>query len=196
MSATSSKAELVASLLEAIATVLREKAASGKIVIASNLGIDGLAQELANNAATVPWLDIEIEREATETTLNNADEWRRDALAEAKAIDAVLVAHDIPEFVDGDDEPLELATRVGMLGNKVLASHEPPAPVARGPIALKRCVCVSPVFTCVTCNAVAPIGELKIALIALADATKELLVCAPDAKTQAALAAAEELIKC
>ncbi len=191
--------EFTEQLRDAITIVLREKVAAGKIVIASNTGIDGLARELANNAAQAPWIDIEIEQEATEETLRNADTFRANALTEAKQIDAVLERHGIPLCIEGDPEPLTLALRVAMLGNKVLHLGTPAPAVARGPIALKRCVCSSPVFTCVTCNAVAPTAEIKAALIALVSATKELLAGGQvswDAfNTKKAIDAAEDVLR-
>lgn len=146
------KEEFTTMLRDSITTVLREKIASGRIVIASNLGVDGLAAEMANNSACAPWMEICSERELQDETLASASEWREDVLHELLIVDAILERNGIPHAIEGDSEPLDISVRVGMLSNKILHPSPTFDEVARGPIKLETCECTTPVFTCASCN--------------------------------------------
>lgn len=96
-----------------------------------------LVREAANNAATGPWLEI------GETLEDVAD------------AHAQLDRQNI-ERNYATEEPMPLSVRVGLLAIRVLHSHTPPPPVARGPIKLATCTCNPCVVTCVQCNKLPP----------------------------------------
>lgn len=98
---------------------------------------EALVREAANNAAAAPWLEI------------------GETLDDVGDAHAQLDRQNI-ERNYATEEPMPLSVRVGLLAIRVLHSHTPPPPVARGPIVCAVCTCNPCIVTCVQCNKLPP----------------------------------------